>query len=61
MKCTNCGANLKDDASYCIRCGSKINIDGISISNNVNKNRKSLNNYDLDNLLKAYVGNNYNN
>lgn len=60
MKCTNCGANLKDDASYCIRCGSKINSDGISISNNVNKNRKSLNNYDLDNLLKAYVGNNYN-
>lgn len=60
MKCTNCGANLKDDASYCIRCGSKINNDGISISNNVNENRKSLNNYDLDNLLKAYVGNNYN-
>ena len=40
MKCTNCGANLKDDASYCIRCGSKINSDGISISNNVNKNKR---------------------
>lgn len=60
MKCINCGANLNDGATYCIRCGSVLSDGGKSVIKvNKESNRKSLNNEDIDNLVKAYVGNKY--
>lgn len=59
MKCINCGVNLNDGTSFCIRCGSYQNDNQVPTdkkSENVKINRDI--NYDI--LEKVYVGKKYN-
>lgn len=56
MYCNKCGKKIKDDANFCNNCGSPVT-NKIDDKSDYNENSSSVNDEDL---IKAYVGNNYN-
>ncbi len=53
MLCPKCNANLKDDSTYCVRCGATFN-DKKEIINDPSEKKVS-----FDELIRLYVGENY--
>ena len=53
MLCPKCNANLKDDSTYCVRCGATFN-EKKEIVSDPDESKVS-----FDELIKLYVGKNY--
>ena len=56
MKCKKCGADLVGNAKFCINCGASVS----DSKEKVNNSKEKVNNsYEDEELLKVYIGNNY--
>lgn len=55
MYCNKCGSKVRDEAKFCTECGSPI----INNQDKYNYNYNTTNNVSDEDLIKEYIGNNY--